>query len=145
MRNRIAIEVKSYRKLQSKWNFMNSLNDFPHLLPKLIEQPSPTRSGGPWKLYWKAGDRNREATTDREGRTEGVGGRQQAKPTGESTTRRTTAAAAEAAAMTWQGAATQLTGKLELYILAGTAPPPPLCTTPSACLCGPPPTYCQCK
>lgn len=72
------------------------------------------------------------------------GGRQQAKPTGEST-RRTTTAAAEAPAMTWQGAATQLTGKLELYILAGTAPPPPLCTSPSACLCGPPPTYCQCK
>lgn len=74
MCNRIAIEVKSYRKLQSKWNFMNSLNDIPHLLPKLIEQPSPTRSGGPWKLYWKAGDRNREATTDREGRTEGEEG-----------------------------------------------------------------------
>lgn len=54
------------------------------------------------------------------------GGRQQAKPTGESTTRRKTTAA-EAAAMTWQGAATQLTGKLELYILAGTALPPPLC------------------
>lgn len=78
MCNRIAIEVKSYRKLQSKWNFMNSLNDFPHLLPKLIEQPSPTRSGGPWKLYWKAGDRNREATTDREGSTEG--GRIDSKP-----------------------------------------------------------------
>lgn len=53
--------------------------------------------------------------------------RQQAKPTGESTRRRTTTAAA---AMTWQGAATQLTGKLELYILAGTAPPPPLCSSP---------------
>lgn len=96
---------------------MSLLNDFPpDLLPKLIEQPSPTWSGGPWKLHWKAGDRNREATTDIL-----RGQRERERGISELGARRDLESKRVNNDDSWRGAAPQLTGKLELYILAGTA------------------------